>query len=119
MEILGITVKNERDIKISVRNLPGTVQVCFKYCAMFSLSNFRIKFCLSLKEPETTHSETGEWKIAIPANGGKRSDARSEHICGRTSTFLYSEYRTALKISEISRPTRRIYASTSEPTCEM
>ncbi|CAB5185127.1 unnamed protein product [Rhizophagus irregularis] len=86
---------------------------------MISLSNFRIKFCLSLKEPETTHSETAEWKTAIPTNGGRRSDACSEQICGRTSTFLYSEYRTAPKISEISRPTRRIYASTSEPTCEM
>lgn len=102
MELLGITVKNEQDIKISVQNLSGTVQVCFKYCAMFSLSNFRIKFCLSLKEPETTHSETAEWKTAIPTNGGRRSDACSEHICGRTSTFLYSEYWTAPKISEIS-----------------
>ncbi|PKY41333.1 hypothetical protein RhiirA4_454900 [Rhizophagus irregularis] len=47
MELLGITVKNEQDIKISVQNLSGTVQ-----------------------EPETTHSETAEWKTAIPTNGG-------------------------------------------------
>ncbi|CAB4419283.1 unnamed protein product [Rhizophagus irregularis] len=81
MELLGITVKNEQDIKISVQNLSGTVQVCFKYCAIFSLSNFRIKFCLSLKEPETTHSETAEWKTAIPTNGGRRSDACRGQKC--------------------------------------
>uniref|UniRef100_U9TZN3 Uncharacterized protein n=1 Tax=Rhizophagus irregularis (strain DAOM 181602 / DAOM 197198 / MUCL 43194) TaxID=747089 RepID=U9TZN3_RHIID len=100
MELLGITVKNEQDIKISVQNLSGTVQVCFKYCDMFSLSNFRIKFCLSFKEPETTHSETAEWKTAMPTNGGRRSDActqssfptgREEEIDSKSGTLAIWE----------------------------
>lgn len=55
----------------------------------------------------------------MPANGDRRSDARNEHICGRTSAFIYNEYRPASEISEISRPTNRISASTSETTCGM
>ncbi|CAG8610406.1 22275_t:CDS:2 [Rhizophagus irregularis] len=77
MELLGITVKNEQDIKISVQNLSGTVQ-----------------------EPETTHSETAEWKTAMPTNGGRRSDActqssfptgREEEIDSKSGTLAIWE----------------------------